>query len=110
MFPFSTPGAGSHTGPPSGGGGGHRGTSPHDRRGPSPQDRRGTSPHDRRAPPPQIPIENGLGEQEYRYRSPGTEHRQQSPMLPPGAQPSPTTSLRLLEFLLVKILLPACSD
>lgn len=87
-------GAGSHTVAPPGGGGGHRGASPHDRRGPSPQDRRGTSPHDRRAPPPQVPVENGLGEQEYRYRSPGTEHRQQSPMLPPGAQPSPTTSLR----------------
>ncbi|XP_063875157.1 protein AF-10-like isoform X1 [Scylla paramamosain] len=77
--------------PSSGGGGGHRGASPHDRRGPSPQDRRGTSPHDRRAPPPPVPVENGLGEQEYRYRSPGTEHRQQSPMLPPGAQPSPTS-------------------
>ncbi|XP_045624895.1 protein AF-10-like isoform X4 [Procambarus clarkii] len=91
------PAAGSShvTGPtPVGAGGaGHRGggASPHDRRGPSPQDRRGTSPHDRRAPPPPIPIENGLGEPEYRYRSPGTEHRQQSPMLPPGAQPSPTS-------------------
>ncbi|XP_069943502.1 protein AF-10 isoform X3 [Cherax quadricarinatus] len=86
---------GSHTGGPTpgpgGGAAGHRGASPHDRRGPSPQDRRGTSPHDRRAPPPPIPVENGLGEPEYRYRSPGTEHRQQSPMLPPGAQPSPTS-------------------
>ncbi|XP_042210487.1 protein AF-10-like isoform X2 [Homarus americanus] len=81
----------SHTGGTAPGGGAHRGASPHDRRGPSPHDRRGTSPHDRRAPPPPIPVENGLGEPEYRYRSPGTEHRQQSPMLPPGAQPSPTT-------------------
>lgn len=87
-------GGSSHAGGPppgGGGGGGHRGASPHDRRGPSPHDRRGTSPHDRRAPPPPVPLENGVGEPEYRYRSPGTEHRQQSPMLPPGAQPSPTS-------------------
>ncbi|ROT78658.1 mixed-lineage leukemia protein [Penaeus vannamei] len=68
---------------PVGGSSGHRGASPHDRRGPSPHERRGTSPHDRRGPPPPLPVENGLGEPEYRYRSPGTEHRQQSPMLPP---------------------------
>ncbi|XP_071540195.1 zinc finger protein zfp-1-like isoform X2 [Panulirus ornatus] len=88
------PAGSSHAGGPTSGGsggGGHRGASPHDRRGPSPHERRGTSPHDRRAPPPPVPVENGLAEPEYRYRSPGTEHRQQSPMLPPGAQPSPTS-------------------
>ena len=56
--------------------------------------RGGTSPHERRSQP-SMPVENGLGEPEYRYRSPTAssdhQHRQQSPaMLPPGAQPSPT--------------------
>lgn len=88
----SHPSSGSapHSGGPSpgSGGGSHRGPSPHDRRGPSPQDRRNSSPHDRRPP---LPVENGLGEGDYRYRSPSSEHRQQSPMLPPGAQPSPNS-------------------
>ncbi|KAB7503607.1 hypothetical protein Anas_02220 [Armadillidium nasatum] len=54
---------------------------------------RGASPHDRRNHHQGQPLENGLPESEYRYRSPGSDHhsRQQSPMLPPGAQPSPTS-------------------